>query len=383
NVTLASRQPGSTFKPFAYAESFLKGYTPDTVVFDVPTQFQTTCSATDYTSDGDCYSPVNYDGQFRGPMSFRDALAQSINVPSIKVLYLAGIADTLKLAKSMGITTLGDPNQYGLTLVLGGGEVSLLDMTSAYGVFANDGVRVNPVSVLKIEDTQGHVIEDNTQQQGSQVLPTFAAQEINDILSDSVARAPLGENDIFGFNGRDVAVKTGTTNNYRDAWTIGYTPDIVVGVWAGNNDNSSMVKKVSGFIVGPMWSQFMQYALSKTPNDTFSRATIDESNLKPVLRGIWQGENSYVQNGIEYVTQSVHEILNWVDKNNPNGPIPTDPASDPQYNLWEVPVRAWAARNGYQDGIAVPVGPAPGTQNFGSTTPVTSPNIGSSTTPAF
>ena len=379
NVTLAARQPGSTFKPFAYAESFIKGYTPDTVVFDVPTQFQTTCSATNYTSNGDCYSPVNYDGDFRGPMTFRDALAQSINVPAIKVLYLAGIADTLRLAKSMGISTLGDPNQYGLTLVLGGGEVTLLDMTSAYGAFADNGVRVNPVSVLKIEDTQGKVIEDNTQGQGSQVLPSFAAQEINDILSDRVARAPLGENDLFSFGGRDVAVKTGTTNNYRDAWTVGYTPNIVVGVWAGNNDNSSMVKKVSGFIVGPMWSQFMNYALTKLPNESFTRTEVPEDGLKPVLRGVWQGNNTYVNNGIEYVTQSVHEILNWVDKSNPTGPVPSNPASDPQYNLWEVPVRAWAASHGFEDGIAVPVGPAPGTQNFG--TPATT--TPSTTAPAF
>lgn len=364
NVTLAERQPGSTFKPFAYSEAFLKGYTPDTVVFDVHTQFQTTCAPDNYTSDGECYSPVNYDGQFRGPMTLRNALAQSINVPAIKVLYLAGIADTLRLAKAMGISTLGDPNQYGLTLVLGGGEVTLLDMTSAYGVFANNGIRVPPVAVLKIEDSQGQVIEDNTNPVGSQVLPAFAAQEISDILSDTVARAPLGENSLFSFGARDVAVKTGTTNDYRDAWTVGYTPNLAVGVWAGNNDNSSMVKKVSGFIVGPMWSQFMNYALQKTPVESFIRTEPNEAGLKPVLRGVWQGENSYVQNNIEYVTQSVHEILNWVDKSNPNGPIPSNPASDPQYNLWEVPVRAWAQANGYADGIPVPVGAAPGTQNF-------------------
>src|SRR3569623_2613762 len=216
----------------------------------------------------------------------------------------------------MGISTLGDPNQYGLTLVLGGGEVTLLDMTSAYGAFADNGVRVNPVSVLKFEDTQGKVFEDNTQGQGSQVLPSFAAQEINDILSDRVARAPLGENDLFSFGGRDVAVKTGTTNNYRDAWTVGYTPNIVVGVWAGNNDNSSMVKKVSGFIVGPMWSQFMRYVFIKFPDESFTRTEPSEAGLKPVLRGVWQGNNTYVNNCIEYVTQSVHEILNWVDKSN-------------------------------------------------------------------
>ncbi len=165
-----------------------------------------------------------------------------------------------------------------------------------------------------------------------------------------------------------MAVKTGTTNDYRDAWTVGYTPNMVVGVWAGNNDNSSMVKKVSGFIVGPMWSQFMRYALTKLPDESFNRTEVYEAGLKPVLRGVWQGENSNVQNGIEYVTQSVHEILNWVDRSDPTGPIPSNPASDSQYNLWEVPVRAWAQANGYVDGALVPVGPASGTQPFSSTT---------------
>src|SRR6185503_16420306 len=254
NVTLAQRQPGSTFKPFVYSEAFIKGYTPDTVLFDVPTQFSTNCAADNFTNSNGCYSPGNYDGLFRGPMTLRDALAQSINVPAVKLLYLAGVSDSLELAKSMGISTLGDPGQYGLTLVLGGGEVTLLDMTSAYGAFATNGTHYPPVAVLKVEDQSGAVIEDNTQSVGTKVLPSNIAEEINSILSDYNARAPLGENGFLSFAGHDVAVKTGTTNNYRDAWTIGYTPNIVIGVWAGNNDNSPMSKKVSGFIVGPMWN---------------------------------------------------------------------------------------------------------------------------------
>ena len=361
-VSAPGRQPGSAFKPFAYAEAFMKGYTPDTVLFDVQTQFSTSCDATDTTNDTPpCYSPVNYDGLFRGPMTMRDAIAQSINVPSVKVLYLAGINDTLQLAKSMGISTLTNANQYGLTLVLGGGEVTLLDMSSAYGVFANDGIRYQPTAILKIEDAQGNVIEDDSQPAGTQVLPKNIAQEINDILSDPVARAPLGENALLSFPGRDVAVKTGTTNDYRDAWTIGYTPNLVVGIWAGNNDNTSMVKKVSGFIVGPMWNQVMQYELARSPIESFSRSDVNnESNLKPVMRGEWQGDVTSVQNGIEYVQQSVHEILNWVDKTNPDGPIPADPTQqDPQYQRWEYPVRLWAQKNGYVDGPLVPVGNAP------------------------
>ena len=361
NVTASApgRQPGSAFKPFAYAEAFIKGYTPDTVLFDLRTQFQTTCPPDNMTSVGDCYSPTNYDDKFRGPMTMREALAQSINVPSVKVLYLAGISDTLRLAKSMGITTLGNSNQYGLTLVLGGGEVTPLDITSAYGVFANNGVRLDPIAVIKVENPDGSVVEDNSRRQGTQVLPKEIAEKINDILSDPVARAPLGENHYLSFPGRDVAVKTGTTNDYRDAWTIGYTPNLVMGIWVGNNDNSSMVKKVSGFIVGPMWHEFMQYALSRVPVQSFTRSEYDNSWLKPVLRGVWQGENSYIQEDIEFVTRSVHSILHWVDKSNPNGLVPQDPTQDSQYERWEYPVRLWAQKNNYQDGLPVPVGPAP------------------------
>lgn len=344
NITLAARQPGSAFKPFAYAQAFSEGYTPDTVLFDVPTQFQTTCSPTDFTGTGDCYSPVNYDGKFRGPMTLRDAIAQSINVPSVKVLYLAGIADTLQLAKSMGVSTLGDPNQYGLTLVLGGGEVTLLDMTSAYGGFANNGVHYPATAILKIEDAKGNVIEDDTNPSGTQVLNPTVAEEINDVLSDPVARAPLGENTLFNFGNQDVAVKTGTTNDFRDAWTIGYTPDIVVGVWAGNNDNSSMVKKVSGFIVGPMWSQFMHYALSKEPANAFVRADVDGNAAKPILRGQWQYAGADGQ---------LHEILYWLNKNDPAGFTPPN-LNDPQLQFWDAGLHAWTSQYGI-----TPVGAPP------------------------
>lgn len=341
NVTLASRQPGSAFKPFAYAEAFNKGYTPDTVLFDVRTQFSTSCSPYDTANNTPpCYSPVNYDNKFRGPMTMRDAIAQSINVPSIKVLYLAGIADTLSLAKAMGISTLGDANQYGLTLVLGGGEVTLLDMTSAYGAFAQNGVHYPPTAILQIKDGSGNIIEDDSNPTGTQVLSPTVAEEINDVLSDPVARAPLGENDLVSFPGRDVAVKTGTTDNYRDAWTIGYTPNLVVGMWVGNNNNTPMVHKVSGFIVGPMWHEFMQYALSTIPNESFTKTEINETGMKPVLQGNWK---------VGGADGSIHEILYWVNKNDPSGPMPTNPSSDPQFQYWDFPVVQWGKENGYSN----------------------------------
>ena len=334
------RQPGSAFKPFVYAQAFSEGYSPDTVLFDLPTQFSTSCDPSDnHNSESPCYAPVNYDGNYRGPMSLRNALAQSINIPAVKLIYLVGISDSLKLAKAMGISTLGNPNQYGLTLVLGGGEVTPLEITSAYGTFAAEGMHYLPYSVLKVEDNQGNVIEENTQPVGNQVFDSYVADEINDVLSDPVARAPLGENNLFSFVGHDVAVKTGTTNDYRDAWTIGYTPDIVVGIWAGNNDNSPMVKKVSGFIVGPTWAQFMEYALTKFPSSAFSRGNYP-TPAKPALRGLWQVPGS---------DGSIHEILYWLSKGDPNGPQPQNPASDPQYNYWEYPVRAWAAQNSFNN----------------------------------
>jgi membrane peptidoglycan carboxypeptidase len=172
-ATKPGRQPGSAFKPFVYAEAFRKGYSPETVIFDLPTQFSTYCKPDDNNNNEyPCYAPSNYDNKHRGPINLRNALAQSINIPAVKVLYLSGIPDTIRLAKALGISTLENANRYGLTLVLGGGEVTLLDMTSAYGVFATDGIRFNPISVLKVEDAQGKVVEDNTNPTGTRILQT-------------------------------------------------------------------------------------------------------------------------------------------------------------------------------------------------------------------
>ena len=361
NVTTAHRQPGSTFKPFVYAQAFIKGYTPETVLFDLPTQFAARCAPTDLTSENGCYAPGNYDDRFRGPITLRQSLAQSINVPLVKTLYLAGISDSIQLATNMGIGSLGNANQYGLTLVLGGGEVSLLDMTSAYGVFATEGIRNPYTSILRVEDSKGRTLEE-LDLRPTQVLDAGVARKISSILNDNVARTPLyGANSVVYFGERDVAVKTGTTNDYRDAWTIGYTPSIVVGTWAGNNNNAPMAKKVSGLIVAPMWRAFMEEALKTVPVETFNNPESDNSyDLKPVLRGKWQGGVSNTTPGLvvdpnipynnveEYITGGIHSILYWLNKNDPRGPAPVNPASDPQFNNWEYPIRIWAAQNGYQ-----------------------------------
>lgn len=333
NVATAERQPGSAFKPFAYATAFMKGYTPDTVLFDVPTQFDTSCSVGGINSSQStsCYTPENYDNIFRGPISMRNALAQSVNVPSVKVMYLAGISNAIKTARDMGITSLTNSNQYGLSLALGGGEVSLLDMTSAYSVFANDGIRNPYAYILKVEDSSGKTLEEYSQHQ-ERVIPEQTARQISDVLSDNIARAPaFGDSSYLYLPGYSVAVKTGTTNDYRDAWVIGYTPTLSVGAWAGNNDNTPMEKRVAGFIIAPLWNTFMKEALQLVPNESFTKPDPTPLDIKPILRGVWQG--------------NIHSILHYVDKNNPLGPLPINPANDPQYLLWEFPVQNWAHQN--------------------------------------
>ncbi len=365
NVAVSPRQPGSAFKPFVYAEAFLRGYTPETVVFDLKTQFSTSCQPNDFSKEAPCFSPDNYDNVFRGPVTLRNALAQSINIPSVKTLYLAGLSESLRLAKDMGITTLGGPERYGLTLVLGGGEVALLDITSAYSAFANDGVRNAPTGIVRVEDATGTVLEEY-RARPEEVLPQNIARMINDVLSDNEARAPaFGENSALNFPGQEVAVKTGTTNDYRDAWVIGYTPSLAVGAWAGNNDNSPMEKKVAGFIVAPLWHAFMSEALAEISPAAFQRPLYDDpSTLKPVLKGLWQGGEEYTVDALKgtpatadtprelrltKVVNNVHSVLYWVDRGNPRGPTPTNPQSDPQFDYWEYPVQLWKESQGLLD----------------------------------
>lgn len=339
NVALSpNRQPGSSFKPFVYATAFMKGYTPDTVVFDVPTEFNSSCSPLGVPTLSDmkpeeCYMPEDYDHIYRGPMTLRDALAQSVNIPAVKMFYLAGIQDSVDTAKKMGITTLKNPKQYGLTLVLGSGEVSLYEMTGAYGTFANGGEKNPNAFILRVEDDKGERLEE-FKKDSVQVIPKDVALQISDILSDNDARAPaFGENSSLNFSDRSVAVKTGTTNNYRDAWIIGYTPSFVLGTWVGNNDNTSMEKKVAGFIVAPMWHAVMEEALKTFSVENFEKPEPVPQDIKPILRGGW-------------MDGGIHSILYWVDKNDPRGPAPVNPGQDPQFTNWETPVQQWIQTNG-------------------------------------
>ena len=365
NIATANRQPGSSFKPFIYATAFNKGLTPNTVLFDLPTEFQTTCDAYGKALPGhnqkDCYSPNNYDGKFRGPMTLRDALGQSINLVAVKLFYLAGLDDSLKTAEDMGISTLTDIGRYGLTLVIGGGEVSLLDMTSAYGVFANDGKKNKYTGILKIEDVSGKILEEYIPDE-KEALPKNTALTISDILSDNAARIPtFGSSSMLFIPGREVAAKTGTTNNNKDAWTLGYTPSIVVGVWAGNNDNKPM-KKGGVAVAGPIWNKFMNEVLKILPNEKFEKPNleIDPTTTKPVIRGYWQGNENFFIDKIsgklaseftpketiqEKIITSVHSVLYWVNKKDILGAPPLNPDNDSQFTHWETSVQDWWAQN--------------------------------------
>jgi len=357
NITTAFRQPGSTFKPIVYATAFESGYTPETVVFDVPTQFSTNCEPDDLTMNDGCYSPVNYDAVFRGPMTLRNALAQSINIPAVKTLYLAGVNTALNTAEKLGISSLNEgKNHYGLPLVLGGGEVSPLEITSVYGVFANDGVRHPHTPILRVEDAAGTVLEEYEESDGEQVISAQSARSLTSVLTDIEARTPAYGQNSFSFGSQQVAIKTGTTNNFRDVWIMGYTPNISVGTWGGNNDNSPIVKKVAGFVLAPMWRAYMDRALPLIEAENFTppEKETNTENLKPVLQGFWQGTTSSS-------TPSVHSILHWVNKSDPRGPVPNNPSKDAQYNLWEHAVQVWAAENAPQlvGGVNIP-----GTPNY-------------------
>jgi 1A family penicillin-binding protein len=334
-ATMGQRQPGSSFKPFVYATAFKKGLAPDTVLWDVKTEFNPNCDPNgNGTTDQyglQCYHPQDYDGKNRGPVTLRTALDCSLNIPSVKVLYLAGIPNTLQTAEDLGVTTLTDTNNYGLSLVLGGGDVNLLEMTSAYGVFATEGNYIPPISILKITDADGNIVEQN-QEQPTKVLDTQIARQINNILSDNDARTPIfGAHSPLYLPGYQVAAKTGTTQNFIDGWTIGYTPFVAVGVWTGNNDNSSTNDEGVG-IAAPMWNKVMQKIVASNPIENF---TLPDpiTNRNPVLLG-------------QLPPGDTHTILYYIDKNNPLGPQPKDPTSDPQYFSWQTGINNWVSTGG-------------------------------------
>jgi len=266
NGTTALRQPGSSIKPLTYAAAFEGGtLTPATMMLDVRTSF--------VTREGTSYVPLNYDLQFRGPVRLREALASSYNLVAVKVLDTIGIERMTALARRLGITTLDDPERLGLSVTLGGGEVRLLEMATAFAALANGGYAVQPVAIKRVEDSAGHLLfaQSPPARENGPALDPRVAYLITDILGDDMARIPsFGEESVLKLD-RPAAVKTGTTTDFRDNWTVGYTPDLVVGVWTGNADNEPM-RDISGIDgAAPIWHDFMEEALKGQPARQFPR----------------------------------------------------------------------------------------------------------------
>lgn len=270
NVTLRHRQPGSAIKPITYALAFTNGYTPATKISDSPV-----C----YISKGQPdYCPKNYDNKFHGEISLRTALASSYNIPATKLLNNLGISSMIKLAQQLGITSWNDSSRFGLSLTLGGGEITMYDLAQVYSVFANQGKKIKLNPILKITNNEGVQIHysgqnNNQEKQDQYVISPLVAYQINDILSDPLARAPaFGYNSILNIKNHQVAVKTGTSNDLRDNWTIGYTQELLVVVWVGNNDNSAMSSIASGITgASPIWAKTMKSLLKDKQTQIFPK----------------------------------------------------------------------------------------------------------------
>ncbi|MFH0830472.1 MAG: PKD domain-containing protein, partial [Parcubacteria group bacterium] len=351
DVARSLQQPGSSFKPYEYAAAFSKGYPPSTVLFDIRTDF------------GGNYKPENYDRGQRGPLTMRQTLQMSLNIPAVKTTYLAGVDNVVALAKKMGITDLNAEEGYGLAVGLGAGEVKLVDHVAGFGTFANEGKKIPRTLLLKVEDPSGKVLEEFKQPEGEQVLDRNVALTMSNVLSDDAARAP-----IFGSGGpltlpdRRAAAKTGTTENNTDGLTMGYVPQLVAGVWVGNNDNKPFPGGDGSFTAAPIWHQFMAEAVKgydskwypdpepmSAPKavlagraggkgEKFKVSKIDGKLAPADLPGNYVEEKEFV----EY-----HCILYYVNKDDPLGAAPSNPAGDPQFNNWEAAVRAWGGgKNG-------------------------------------
>jgi membrane peptidoglycan carboxypeptidase len=373
-ATSPSRQPGSSFKPIVYTAAWMKGFTPDTVLWDVNT---------DYPSVGKSYSPKDYDLKERGPVTLRNSLQGSLNIPAVKLLYLVGMDRALELAKDLGYTTLPSARNVGLSLVLGGGGVPLTEHTNAYATLANEGTRHPLASILRVEKPNGEKLFE-WQDQPFKVLDENIARTTSDVLSDNGARTYVfGATSPLQLGDRPVAAKTGTTNDYVDAWTMGYTPSLAAGVWAGNNDNAQMNRAGGTLAAAPIWNAFMKRALKGTPIEHFVKPDPLPAD-KPVLNGyrvdvppnadgtpgpqptmtledgttisnyglcnpavvdkssglLATADTPDTMKETKYFCE-IHEILHYIDKDDPQGPPPADPKSDGMYQVFEDSLTKW------------------------------------------
>lgn len=361
NVTLSPRQPGSSFKPIVYAAAFARGYLPETQVWDVNTTFKT---------ETQNYEPKNYDLRERGPVSLRQALQGSLNIPAVKALYLVGIGPLIDFAEELGYSTFNDRSRFGLSLVLGGGEVLPLEHAAAFAAFAREGEYRTPSSILKVTDAQGKILEEWKEPEPKRVLDTQTTRLVNDVLSDNNARAYVfGQNNSLTLPGRPVAAKTGTTNNFKDAWTAGYTPGLVTVVWVGNSKGQEMKRGADGSIIAaPIWQAYMRRALEGSDVERFTAPAPPQTTKLALLGKVFEekvkvnkitGKRATELTPPEFVEERLnrvaHSILWYVDRNDPTGPAPTNPASDPQFANWESAVRAWVEKTQWNATSTIPL----------------------------
>lgn len=367
NVTLSQLQPGSSFKPIAYATAFTKGWNGATEVDDQPISLP--------NGDGTMYQPVNYDGKFRGPVTLRRALSNSLNIPAVKVLQYAGLHDTIAMAHNLGIETesLSDESRYGLSLVLGGGEVRPIDMATVYATFANQGRSVTPRAITSVSDRYGNDVTKPAAKNNQQALDPRIAYMITNILSDTKARQEeFGQNNPLQLS-RPAAAKTGTTNDFRDNWTVGYTPDLVAAVWVGNNDHSPMsnVDGITG--AAPIWHDYMEMASAETPIKEFAVPTgVTTAKVCQTDGGLTDPNdpNGVTEVFLAEAVQTKHcgwkgntQTVNPVAQTAP--PTPAAPASNsPQEALTPAPVGQPGRGNGGSNGD-----PGGGTGGGGSGNP--------------
>jgi 1A family penicillin-binding protein len=345
NVSISNtRQPGSSMKPVMYAAAFEKGFTPSTLVMDTKTDFPTEGTPPIYT-------PVNYDGRFRGPVQLRFALGNSLNIPAVKMLAKVGIEPVMRKAYEMGIEnwepTAKNRAGVGLSLVLGGRETSLLDEVTAYSVFANKGVRQDPVTILKVTDPKGKKLYEKKKTDGKRVLSEEVSFLISHILLDNNARsAAFGPSSLLNIPGKTVSVKTGTTDDKRDNWTFGYTPSFVVGVWVGNNDNSPMNQAIASGITGasPIWNKIMSEVLKGKPDEQFQKpdnviALIVDNFAGGLPHGAQPTRSEYFVKGTEPTAEST--VYKSKDGQEYYVFKEDDPVSKDGQNRWQRGIDEW------------------------------------------
>lgn len=347
NASLSRRQPGSSLKPVMYAAALEKGYTAATLIMDVKTDFPTQTTG--------MYTPVNYDGKFRGPVQLRFALGNSLNIPAVKMLARVGIKDTMEKGYEMGIKnwepTQKNLSNVGLSLVLGGREASLLEEVTAYSVLANKGIRQDPVSLLEVKDIKGKTLFKQKKVAGPKVLSEEAAFIISHILLDNNARKDVfGSSSYLNISGKTVSVKTGTTDSKRDNWTVGYTPSFVVGVWVGNNDNSPMNPVIASGVTGasPIWNKIMSYVLKgkadAAPNKPANviAMQVDAFAGGTPVDGLATRSEYFIKG-----TEPTGESSVYKEKDDKRYIVirESDPVSTDGVNRWQQAIDAWIEQN--------------------------------------